>query len=283
MGAGRQDVSAGARLQACACSWPQDNSNYSNAYFAVARVSGPFASQYGTLESSWWEQVPHRPSTPPRPHAQRDWGFTIPFATLQAADHPLYPVRGRRVTADDSWSQLVAAELAGMAPWLPSPAQEGYTSVPLDTVLVFGDWQVAFDPVTGAVTTLALGGVQYADAAHPLGQFVYRMYNQTDIDTFLNTYLTSQVRHQHVHAQLTHCSRRPVCACMAFIVLTSCRTRVGVPRLCACRGAVMTLMSCRASRTARSRRICGCAPPLPRSGRSKRLTRCLSMHSTPST
>jgi hypothetical protein len=37
-----------------------DNSNYSNAYFNTARVSGPYASQYSTLEQSW--SVSFRPS-----------------------------------------------------------------------------------------------------------------------------------------------------------------------------------------------------------------------------
>ena len=55
-----------------------DNSNYSNAYFEMARTSGPYAAEYQTLEQEWW--------------SQRNLGINIPIATLQAAGHPLFDV-----------------------------------------------------------------------------------------------------------------------------------------------------------------------------------------------
>jgi len=48
-----------------------------------------------------------------------------------------------------------------------------------------GQYEIGFDAVTGAVTTFAVNGFAWAGPQNPLGQFVYRMYNQTDILNFL--------------------------------------------------------------------------------------------------
>lgn len=159
-------------LKACEHTWGldvksylEDNSNYSNAYFEEARVSGPFASQYNTMESSWWEQ--------------RAWGIDIPVATLQAVNHPLY--------------QIVQQEFAQLTPWIPNPAAEGYTQVSdLGQVFQFGGFGIGFDTASGAITTFTVNGTNWSSSSNPLGQFVYRMYNQTDVDIFLAEYLTSQ-------------------------------------------------------------------------------------------
>ena len=76
-----------------------DNSNYSNSYFNTARVSGPFASQYSTLEQSWFASlavVPFLSNLNALYHGcrweQRNWGIYYPLQALQAAQHPLYDV-----------------------------------------------------------------------------------------------------------------------------------------------------------------------------------------------
>lgn len=41
---------------------------------------------------------------------------------------------------------------------------------------------IGFDGTTGAIVNLTLGGIAWADAAHPLAQYIYRTYNDTDYD-----------------------------------------------------------------------------------------------------
>ena len=45
-----------------------------------------------------------------------------------------------------------------------------------------GSVTVGFDGITGALTSLTLAGVAWADATHPIAQYIYKTYNDTDYD-----------------------------------------------------------------------------------------------------
>ena len=54
----------------------KDNYSWDNQKFHKARKNGINASQYATLENSWWEQ--------------REWGISIAMDTLKDGAHPMY-------------------------------------------------------------------------------------------------------------------------------------------------------------------------------------------------
>ena len=138
-----------------------DNSDWKNADFERARSSPnrSLAGQYGTLESSWWEQ--------------RHWCVTTFMETLLAAKHP--------------FADGIIAEFEELQPSPPSDLS-GYQPGKADEVFQCGSMQIGFDSA-GAIGHLKLGnGVVWASAARPLMQLKYRSYSMADVQDFLKGY-----------------------------------------------------------------------------------------------
>lgn len=81
----------------------------------------------------------------------------------------------------------ITARIAALTPVVPSTT--GLVAVapsawatPVTVQTPAGAVTVGFDGTTGALTALTLAGVAWADAAHPLAQYVYKTYNDTDYD-----------------------------------------------------------------------------------------------------
>lgn len=88
-------------------------------------------------------------------------------------DHPL----AANITARIEALMPVVPVTAGLVPVPPSA-----WSTPVVVSTPGGSVTIGFDGTTGAITTLSLAGVAWADASHPIAQYVYKTYNDTDYD-----------------------------------------------------------------------------------------------------
>jgi hypothetical protein len=84
-------------------------------------------------------------------------------------------VLGLGYLGDHPLKDNITARIAALAPAVPNVA--GYVAVPQDdwaksvTVITpAGDVTLGFDGVTGAITSLTMAGLAWADATHPLAQ-----------------------------------------------------------------------------------------------------------------
>jgi len=133
-----------------------DNANYTNAAFHAARASGK--QTYKDSENSWQEQ--------------RDIAFRVGFGYLQ--NHPL--------------AGAIKNAVALLTPVVPDPVRLKYIAVPkvrwtqMYNVHTSSSSEVTIglDGDTGALSTLTLNGVSWANPQHLLSKFVYRTYNDTD-------------------------------------------------------------------------------------------------------
>jgi hypothetical protein len=134
-----------------------DNKNYTNQQFHAAKAAG--LQTYINSENSWQEQ--------------RDIAVRVGFGYLQ--NHPL--------------AKAISSAITELVPVVPNPQKSGLVSVPQN------EWSNAYtvnsggspltlglDPSTGALSTLIMKSVSWADSNHLLSKFVYRTYNDTDIN-----------------------------------------------------------------------------------------------------
>lgn len=85
----------------------------------------------------------------------------------------------------------ISATMAALAPVPPNVSD--YAPVPPASwaqPFVVGPAVIAFDGTTGAIVNLTLAGVAWADAAHPLAQYIYQTYNDSDYDAQVRTFLS---------------------------------------------------------------------------------------------
>jgi hypothetical protein len=162
---------------------------WSNADFNAIRNS----AGYQNLEATWFEQrlwalEVRNFSIISDAELQLKWICVLFCHFLQAplqalGDHPLAAEISRR------WHAIRSQTI-------PQPDQLGYTQVQTDIGQVFriGDFSIAFDAESGAITTLTelSNGTQWADAQHPLAQFLYQTFDQNDVNSFLDQYIYCQ-------------------------------------------------------------------------------------------
>ena len=130
-----------------------DDVNFTNEQFHAAIAAGEQA--YVDCLSSYTEQ--------------RDIAAREGFRYL--ADHPL--------------AANISAAVAMLAPAVPdvsalTPVDAGDWATPVTVTTPGGAVTLGFDGATCALTTATLAGVAWADAAHPLAQYRYETYNDTD-------------------------------------------------------------------------------------------------------
>lgn len=92
-------------------------------------------------------------------------------------------VLGLGYLGDHPLAANISARMLALVPAVPNVT--GYAPVPAaawSTPVTVGAVTLGFDGTTGALTSLILAGVEWADAAHPLAQYVYRTYNDSDYD-----------------------------------------------------------------------------------------------------
>lgn len=135
-----------------------DDANWTNAAFHAAWAAG----EQTILNSvaSWVEQ--------------RDIAMRVGFASL--GDHPL--------AAD------ITQRLNALVPAQPNPSAQGFVALPqaqwgstFSVSTGAGAVTIGFDATTGAIASLSIGGVAWADATHPLALLHYQTLNQTDFAT----------------------------------------------------------------------------------------------------
>ena len=92
---------------------------------------------------------------------------------------------GFRYLADHPLAANISARIAALVPAVPDVSRlksidrgEWSTAVPITTP--GGSITLGFDGVTGAFSTFQMGGVDWADASHLLGQYIYKTFNDTD-------------------------------------------------------------------------------------------------------
>ena len=92
---------------------------------------------------------------------------------------------GMRYLADHPLAADIRARIAVLVPAVPdvsglTPVDRSAWATPLSTTTPGGAVVVGFDGTTCALTAATLAGVSWADAAHPLAQYVYKTFNDTD-------------------------------------------------------------------------------------------------------
>ena len=106
--------------------------------------------------------------------AEQRFFNTLALLTLEEASHPLAAAAREAVS-----------ELENVKP----PQTSGMQSVPLgSTVTTRSGARVAFGS-DGSLIGLQHGGVAWASADHPLGQFTYRTFNESDWQPFTYAYI----------------------------------------------------------------------------------------------
>lgn len=120
--------------------------------------------RYSTFEASWAEQ--------------RDY--------VRAA------VKHLKGTAVETEAKQALASLKSVR-----KAGAGWTSVTPTARLETAHFNLGFDPVTGALTTLTdkTSGRRWADARHPVGSFRYQTFSQADYDRYLKQYCINMKHH----------------------------------------------------------------------------------------
>jgi hypothetical protein len=117
------------------------------------------------LEDSWWEQ--------------RKFCTDVAADTLSVANHPL-------------WTDYLKDELSAInTPVVaPDPATDGFTSFSptARSPIKVGDVSLAFDPATGALSQLDVGGTSWASAANTLLAVEYQTYNISQFEAFQRAY-----------------------------------------------------------------------------------------------
>ena len=140
-----------------------DNYSWRNDAFRRAKSPGsPNASQYATLEASWWEQ--------------RDWGVTIAVDTLLAAKHPL------GTTLLEAFAELAVdpPDVSGMIKGAAGAVYECSTR----------GISLAFD-ASGAISHLSRNGVVSSTSWTSLFTYEYRSYSASDVASFFSQYCKS--------------------------------------------------------------------------------------------
>ena len=92
-------------------------------------------------------------------------------------------VLGLGYLGDHPLAANISARMSALVPAVPNVT--GYAPVPeaaWSTPVTVGAVTLGFDGTTGALTSLSLAGIEWADAAHPLAQYVYRTYNDSDYE-----------------------------------------------------------------------------------------------------
>ena len=127
------------------------------------------------------------PPPPPQFHAVIAAGEQAYLDALHSytEQRDIVTVLGLGYLGDHPLAANITARIAALIPAVPSTA--GLVAVapsawatPVTVSTPAGSVTLGFDGTTGALTTLVLAGVSWADAAHPLAQFVYKTYNDTD-------------------------------------------------------------------------------------------------------
>jgi hypothetical protein len=92
---------------------------------------------------------------------------------------------GLRYLADHPLAANISARMAALVPSVPdtsslSPVSSDDWTTPLSFSTPAGFVTLAFDGTTGAIASANIAGVEWADEAHLLAQYVYKTYNDTD-------------------------------------------------------------------------------------------------------
>jgi hypothetical protein len=92
------------------------------------------------------------------------------------ADHPL----AANITARISLLTPIRPNITGLIPLDPSK-----WGIPISVPVSSGEpnVEIGLDSVTGALSTLTIAGVSWADATHLIGAFVYKTFDDTDLAT----------------------------------------------------------------------------------------------------
>jgi hypothetical protein len=95
----------------------------------------------------------------------------------------IFTVEGMRYLGDHPLAKAINDRMAALVPAVPSTA--GMTSLPSTAwsaplTLLGGSVTLGLDGVTGAITRLNMAGEEWADATHPLGQYIYKTFNDSD-------------------------------------------------------------------------------------------------------
>lgn len=144
-----------------------DNTDWSNAAFEAARVDPLLSIQFTVLEASWWRQ--------------REWSIGFALQALVNGNHSL----GNALL--DGFSQL-----QGQAP-SPTVLEQYNRVANVSELFDCGSFIIGFDGTTGAITTLVAPGSSnsWAMKSAPLALLNYRTYNATEVEDFIQEYVTS--------------------------------------------------------------------------------------------
>ena len=140
-----------------------DFSNWSNAQLQAELARK--APNFMDVIASWQEQ--------------RDWGLAYPLAALPPA-HPL------RAAVEAAWADIYPHGAPSLEGWAPVAAPGAEVAV--------GDWRLAFDGATGALSLLvdnAAGGGVWANASADgsfLGLAEYHSYDNVSIANWMEAY-----------------------------------------------------------------------------------------------
>lgn len=92
---------------------------------------------------------------------------------------------GFRYLADHPLAANISNRVAALVPVVPDvsqltaiPKSAWSTAMPITTPN--GPITLGFDGITGAFSTVEIAGVNWADASHTLGQYLYKTFNDTD-------------------------------------------------------------------------------------------------------
>jgi len=132
-------------------------------------------------------------------------------------------VLGLGYLGDHPLAANISARMLALVPAVPNVT--GYAPVPAaawSTPVTVGAVTLGFDGTTGALTSLSLAGVEWADAAHPLAQYVYRTYNDSDYDAQV---MQAWVRVTQTTADSTPACRRVTRAATARAAVRQAPTR----------------------------------------------------------
>jgi hypothetical protein len=113
--------------------------------------------------------------------------YCMPSLLFPSANFRAYAVLGLGYLGDHPLKNNITSRIAALAPVVPDIS--GYTAVPqaswstpVSVTTPAGSVTLGFDGTSGAITSLTQAEISWADAEHPLAQYIYRTYNDTDYD-----------------------------------------------------------------------------------------------------